>query len=123
MAFKVGNGTKIILWEDVWRGEVAFQFRFPTIFRLSSNHNGLIADFWSELGFNECWNFYFMRNLQDREMVELVELLDCLSNFHLTQGLEDIRVWLPDSSTVFSSKSAFNKLREPLHMNDFFHSS
>ena len=91
MAFKVGNGTKIILWEDVWRGEVAFQFRFPTIFRLSSNHNGLIADFWSELGFNECWNFYFMRNLQDREMVELVELLDCLSNFHLTQGLEDIK--------------------------------
>ena len=49
-----------------------------------------------------------------------MELLDCLNNFHLTQGLEDMRVWLPDSSTLFSSKSAFNKLREPLNTNEFF---
>ena len=27
MAFKVGNGTKIRFWEDVWRGEVAFQLK------------------------------------------------------------------------------------------------
>ena len=48
VAFKVGNGTKLRFWEDVWRGDVAFQIRFPSLYRLSINHNGSIAEFWSE---------------------------------------------------------------------------
>ena len=44
VAFKVGNGTKLRFWEDVWRGDVAFQIRFPSLYRLSINHNGLICD-------------------------------------------------------------------------------
>ena len=52
-------------------------------------------------------------------MEELVELLDCLNNVHLIQGMEDIRLWLPDSSNLFSSKSTFNKLRETPNMNVF----
>ena len=52
-------------------------------------------------------------------MEELLELLDCLNNVHLIQGLEDTRIWLPDSSNLFSSKSAFNKLRKTPNMNVF----
>ena len=48
-----------------------------------------------------------------------MELLDCLNNVQLNQALEDTRLWLPDSSHTFTSKSAFNKLRETLNSNVF----
>ena len=52
-------------------------------------------------------------------MEELFELLDCLNNVHLNPALEDIRLWLPDLSFTFTSKSAFNKLRETLNSDVF----
>ena len=120
VAFKVGNGTKLRFWEDVWRGGTAFKFRFPTLYRLSSKHNGSIANFRSEANYEGGWNFSFRRNIRDCEMEELVELLECLTNFQLSSALEDSRLWLPDSSHIFSCKSTFNKLRETPDTHIFF---
>ena len=89
------------------------------MYRLSLKHNGSVADFGSESELNGGWNFYFRRNVRDSELEELVELLDCLNNLQLNHGLMDKRLWLPDSSHSFSSKSAFNKLRETINMNVF----
>ena len=41
-----------------------------------------------------------------------MEFLECLNNFQLNHALEDTRLWLHDSSHLFSCKSAFNKLKE-----------
>ena len=48
-----------------------------------------------------------------------MELLDCLNNCQLNPTLEDERLWLPDSTQIFSSKFAFNKQRESLNMRVF----
>ena len=119
VAFKVGDGTELRFWEDVWRGGVAFKVRFPSLYRLSLKHNGSVADFGSQTEYEGGWNFHFRRNVRDSELEELVELLNCLDNFHLNHALEDKRLWLPDSSHTFSCKSAFNKLRETLTLNVF----
>ena len=52
-------------------------------------------------------------------MEELVELLDCLNNFQLNHVLEDKRLWIPNSSHIFSCKSALNKQRETLTLTVF----
>ena len=93
MAFKVGDSTKLRFWEDVWRGEVAFKVRFSSLYRLSLKHNGSVADFESHAEHEGGWNFHFRRNVRDSELEELVELLNCLDNFHLNHALEDKRLW------------------------------
>ena len=31
VAFKVGNGTNVRFWEYVWRDDIVFKFRFPSL--------------------------------------------------------------------------------------------
>ena len=57
MVFKVGNGTKLRFWENVWRGGIAFKLRFPNLYRLSLKHNGSVADFRLEAQYERGWNF------------------------------------------------------------------
>ena len=49
----------------------------------------------------------------------MVRFLDCLNNIQLNHALEDTRLWLPDTSHLFSCKSAFNKLRDTLNSHVF----
>ena len=95
------------------------KLQFPSLYRLSTKHNVSIAEFWSESQLEGGWNFGFRRNIRDSELDELVELLDCLNNCQLNPTLEDKRLWLPDSSQIFSCRSAFSKQRETLNMSVF----
>ena len=58
------------------------------------------------------WNFHFSRNLSDREILQLQSLLQILDGRHLCNTLEDKRIWLADSSRIFSCKSAFGSFTE-----------
>ena len=57
------------------------------------------------------WNFHFSRNLLDREIIQLQALLQTLEGRHLCNTVEDSRIWLADSSGLFSCKTAFAWLR------------
>ena len=39
VGFKVGNGSRIRFWEDVWCDGVAFSTRFADLYRISSARN------------------------------------------------------------------------------------
>ena len=98
---------------------ITLKIRFPNLYRLSSKHNASVAEFKTQAQDEGGWNFCFRRNVRDCELEELMELLDCLNNVHLNPALVDTRLWLPDSSHIFSCKSAFNKLRETSISNVF----
>ncbi|KAL4589272.1 hypothetical protein LXL04_002178 [Taraxacum kok-saghyz] len=53
----VTGGLNTRFWKDVWCGDVAFQDRFPRLFLLSSNANGMVREFWDNDGWNLQWWF------------------------------------------------------------------
>ncbi|PON63805.1 hypothetical protein TorRG33x02_275150 [Trema orientale] len=107
VGFKLGNGRSIRFWEDVWRGELAFATRFPSLYRISSLHNGKILDLWvnqtTDVAHSGGWNFHFVRAINEREMDELSELLDYLATTTICSSLEDRRVWLADKILITHS--------------------
>ena len=103
-------------------GEEAFSNRFPALYRLLSLHNAQILEFWVDRGGEVSetmgWNFH-LRDLNDKEVEELLVLIKCLTSVRLCCSLEDKRVQLPDKNGGCSCKSCFNSLRESDDVPDF----
>uniref|UniRef100_A0A803QNN3 Reverse transcriptase zinc-binding domain-containing protein n=1 Tax=Cannabis sativa TaxID=3483 RepID=A0A803QNN3_CANSA len=110
--FKVGNGATIRFWEDIWIGETTLRSRFPDLAVVSKAKNMSIKDLVAIEGeVGNCvasWNFKFRRNLMEREMPNLIVLLQLLEHIRLLNISEDIRLWKPDPGGIFSCKSAFS---------------
>ena len=64
--------------------------KFPNLFRLSTLHNKPISDFLDN-SFNSelSWNLHLKRNMSEREVVELEELLSTLERVRVCGVLED----------------------------------
>ena len=54
----------------------------------------------------------FHRNLHDWELDNFAHLTAILDHVHLNGDLADIRIWDPDTTRRFSSKSAFGALQQ-----------
>ena len=115
VSFKVGNGKKVRFWEDKWLGNNTLQELHPSLFRLSVLKSKPISDFLdgptTQVQGSTSWNFHFPRNLLDREITKLQGLLHSLEKIRLCSTVEDRRVWLANSSGIFSCKTAFASLR------------
>ena len=111
---KVGNGDRIRFWEDVWCGDFSFKEAFPSLYRVSTLHNAPLSSFISHhrssLGVGHSWNFHLRRDLNVREIDELIGLLSRLESARLCQAITDRRVWGFESSGLFTCKSFFNSL-------------
>ena len=114
VSFKIGNGNKVRFWEDRWADKNTLKGLFPS-FRISTFSSRPISDFVDQTRLQKegytSWNFYFSRNLLDREVLQLQALLQSLEGGHLCNSIEDRRIWLADSSSIFSCKSIFAWLR------------
>jgi len=42
--WELGNGKGILLWEDIWVGNVALKGKYPRLFSLSINKESLLED-------------------------------------------------------------------------------
>ena len=76
-------------------GEETFSNRFPALYRLLSLHNGQILEFWVDPGGEVSetigWNSH-LRDLNGKEVEELLVLIKCLTSGRLCCSLEDKRV-------------------------------
>ena len=86
VTFKVDNGNIVRFWEDIWLGENSLEAQYPSLFRISSFKSRPISEFWDQsitsLGDSPSWNFHFPRNLLDREICQLQQLLQSLERKH-----------------------------------------
>ena len=114
MKFKVGDGGKIRLWEDVWWKKESFYIRFPLLYRLSFRRNYSISDSGASIlsdSYNGAgWNFHFTRNLNEREASQFSEFSSVIDQVRICDGVEDKRIWKADSSELFTCKSEFQVL-------------
>ena len=63
--------------------------------------------------------FGFYRNLHDWKLENYANLTALLDQVHLNRDLADIRIWKPNNSVEFSSKSAFVALQQEGGIPDF----
>ena len=82
VCFKVGKGNKVRFWEDIWVGDNTLKRLFPSLFRLSTFKSHPISDFvhltrLQEEGYTS-WNLHFSRNLLDKEIIHVQDLLQKL---------------------------------------------
>ncbi|KAK9266383.1 hypothetical protein L1049_027285 [Liquidambar formosana] len=119
-SLSVGKGDRVRFWEDHWRGDASFCSLFPRLYRLSLAHNASISSMVSIESQSFRWDFKFFRNLNERESSNLASLLNILEGFSLSLFIPVKRVWIADSSGVFSCKSYFEKLIGSSHILSCF---
>ncbi|KAJ0805245.1 putative reverse transcriptase zinc-binding domain-containing protein [Helianthus annuus] len=58
----IGDGSKIRFWKDVWVGQAPFRDRFPDIFRLAKNKDGLVSECIAERAIRSQWRWEWVRD-------------------------------------------------------------
>ncbi|KAK2454307.1 hypothetical protein QL285_001883 [Trifolium repens] len=106
---KVGNGLSTRFWFDCWMGSPPLCERFPRLFSISNNKEGLVDDYWRE---KERWfrgEWGWRRRLFVWEEALLVDLFNSFPALTLSDG-EDEWVWLLGGDGMFSVKSTYDYL-------------
>ena len=59
--FRVGNGSNIRFWQDIWRGDQPLKEVFPALFRTASNKEAWVMDHMQQVNGIIQWNVSFSR--------------------------------------------------------------
>ena len=105
--FSLGDGRRINFWTDIWCGEEALCFRFPSLFNLASNKEAKIADIWDRDKGAGSWSPNFLRPLNDWEIEGVVSLLHTLHEVSYCPSGEDKLLLKGDKEKGFSVRSMY----------------
>ena len=81
--FKVGNGNKILFWEDVWIQDKPLYQIFPRPYACCRDKSILVGDCWVD---GE-WDIKFRRAFGREELSEWEALLVILGGVHLSHPM------------------------------------
>ncbi|KAM7481515.1 hypothetical protein LguiB_006098 [Lonicera macranthoides] len=112
--YKVGNGSKVSFWSDLWLGNETMQARFPALFRVTRDSKAKVADYtnWvSDSSFS--WDIVLRRNVREEEEGEYMALMGVIHNLDISRHGENSRVWVGEKLGVFTAKSFFKSLTNP----------
>lgn len=106
---KVGNGRRIMFWEDAWNGSYCLKDKYPRLFSISIDKGVTLKEMVDRKDSFANWILRFRRNLRIWEEEELRILKDelgsgpslCLVNL-------DSISWKEGNSGCFSVKAAYN---------------
>lgn len=99
----IGTGKETSFWHDIWHGEVTLKERYPSLFELSGNKNGLV----SELINMDVREFQFRRNLTVELVNHLKIFMQEMLSITLTNNL-DVRRWQLNANGRYTVKSGYN---------------
>ena len=103
----LGDGRRINFWKDIWCGEEALCFRFPSLFSLAPNKEVKIADIWDRDRGAGSWSPNFLRPLNDWEIEEVASLLHTLHEVSYCPSGEDKLLLKGDKEKGFSVRSMY----------------
>lgn len=104
MKLKVGNGTRIYFWKDIWIGQETLKHAFPDLFSFCSDPDITLASSWSN-----SWDISFRRNLIDWEIGRVAELLNVLQDFQGLSTRVDTISWKHTEDRRFSVNRLYRK--------------
>ena len=99
---RVGDGSSVLFWHDVWEGDVAFKVRFHRVFRLDLDGCCKVSDRSNQ----EVWGTVLRRQPRGgEEMVQFLELRQVMRTVSLS-NIPDTWVWALESDQCFTVASA-----------------
>ncbi|GAU26446.1 hypothetical protein TSUD_294120 [Trifolium subterraneum] len=103
---RMGGGSTISFWKDIWVGDQTLQHRFPRLYGISMQQNNSVREVgnWVEGGWR--WELLWRRNFFAWEEELVRELEDVIRHMATTEE-EDRWVWIPNEADGFSVKSLY----------------
>ena len=109
-AFALGNGRRISFWKDVWCGEEALCFSFPSMFLLAVQKDAMVADLWNWVREEGGWSPTFLRSFNDWEMEEVESFLSSIHKKKIKPGIEDKLLMKGSNHGNFSIRTLYSGL-------------
>ncbi|GFZ02650.1 hypothetical protein Acr_15g0012580 [Actinidia rufa] len=106
---RVGDGSTIKFWKDIWLGNLPLQSQFPTLYRITINKFEFLSDVYIRFEETQRWDFLFRRPLLDREVEALEDLneLMAISGVEINLDRHDQLIWQGCSLEKFSIGNAW----------------
>ncbi|KAL8538534.1 hypothetical protein ACS0TY_000522 [Phlomoides rotata] len=89
----VGDGGKTSFWDERWVGDVCFRRKFYRLYNLSEDKEKMVGEMGEWVGEEWRWKWAWRRELFDREVVRLNELISILDRSHIKRGVQDTWRW------------------------------
>jgi len=103
ISVKVGNGSRVKFWSDVWANRKTLKELFPTLFAISSQQNEIISNMgWFE-GELWRWTLSWKRELSEEEQEHMISLQTILQQQCPVRNETDQLQWCGKSD--FATKS------------------
>ena len=118
MHFKVGNGSRILFWHDVWCGMQPLKDHFSDLFRMARRKDATVNQVVVWNGDQCHWNMTFSRDPNDWEEESVLSLLALLDGSKVDLASNDMILWPHDSTKKFTIK-IFIKISKGLSVIDF----
>jgi hypothetical protein len=100
--FKVGNGSTVCFWEDVWLGQTPLAQQYPSLYNIIQHKDVLVATVLAQSPLNIC----FRRGFNDHKWNQWLHLCQRLATVNLSNE-QDRFVWNLTDSGVFTVKSFY----------------
>jgi hypothetical protein len=98
--FKVGCGSAVRFWEDVWLGDSLLANQYPSLYNIVQHKNVLVATVLAQSPLNIC----FRRGLNDHKWNAWLHLCQRLMDVNLSTE-SDRFCWKLNDSGILSVKS------------------
>jgi hypothetical protein len=111
ISYRVGDGSRICFWHDVWCGEAALKSSFQELYSIAHDKEFLVSDYLEHSDTYIHWNPSFFRAIQDWELEFLVVFLDLLYSSKPHPRGTDRMLWTPAINQGFELKSYYSSLQ------------
>jgi hypothetical protein len=100
--FKIGDGTSVRFWEDVWMGDMPLSQQYPALYNIVQHKNVLVSTVFATVPIN----ISFRRGLNDQKWLQWLHLCQRLMTISLTSE-SDKFIWKLNDSGMFTVKSMY----------------
>jgi hypothetical protein len=97
--FKVGDGTMISFWHDLWVGNMTLKATFSALFGIAAAKDASVANNLEFLGGSNQWNVSFAREAHDWEVDVFASFFQILDSVIVRRGGEE-KLWLEGTRPI-----------------------